>query len=167
MNFSQWGKEPEQTGYETNTLKEMVKATVDIPEGFNVHSRLRRMYIEDRLKSINNDKVDWASAEAMALGSLAFEGYNTRLVGEDSERGTFSQRHMVFHDQDNGNECRPFRDSQFMKQAKGRMQVYNTNLCELGSMAYEYGYSLENPKNLCIWEAQFGDFYNPAQLVVD
>lgn len=90
----------------------------------------------------------------MALGSLTFEGFNSRLVGEDSERGTFSQRHMVFHDQVTGKTCTPMRDSEFMKQnAKGRLQVYNTNLCELGSMAYEYGYSLDSPKNLCIWEA--------------
>ena len=115
MNFSQWGTEPEHTGYQVDKLKEIVRSTVNIPEGFNVHSRLRRMYIEDRLKSINADRVDWASAEAMALGSLTFEGYNSRLVGEDSERGTFSQRHMVFHDQEDGSLCFPMRDSEFMK----------------------------------------------------
>lgn len=126
------------------------------------------MYINDRLKSIADGSIDWATAEAMALGSLQFEGFNSRLVGEDSERGTFSQRHMLFHDQVSGKTCMPMRDAEFMrKNAKGRLQVYNTNLCELGSMAYEYGYSLDSPKNLCIWEAQFGDFYNPAQLVVD
>lgn len=133
-----------------------------------MHSRLSRMYIADRTKTIQSGKADWASAEAMALGSLTFDGYNSRLVGEDSERGTFSQRHMVFHDQESGKTCMPCRDSQYMQDnMKGRLQVYNTNLCELGTMAYEYGYSLESQKNLCIWEAQFGDFYNPAQLVVD
>ena len=71
---------------------------MDIPNGFNVHSRLKRMYIDDRLKSLGEGKIDWASAEAMALGSLQFEGFGSRLVGEDSERGTFSQRHLVFHD---------------------------------------------------------------------
>lgn len=76
----------------------IAKATVEIPAGFNVHKRLAKMYIESRLKSLEKDKIDWASAEAMALGSLAFEGYNSRMVGEDSERGTFSQRHAVFHD---------------------------------------------------------------------
>lgn len=98
MNFSQNGTEPSHTGYQIDKLKQIVKSTVDIPEGFNVHSRLQRMYIADRIKTSDADKVDWASAEAMALGSLAFDGYNSRLVGEDSERGTFSQRHMVFHD---------------------------------------------------------------------
>lgn len=73
------------------------------------------MYIDDRLKGVASGEIDWASAEAMALGSLQFDGYNSRLVGEDSERGTFSQRHMVFHDQDNGKTCMPMRDSAFMK----------------------------------------------------
>lgn len=126
------------------------------------------MFIQERKKSIEEGQIDWATAEAMALGSLAFDGFNSRLVGEDSERGTFSQRHLVFHDQVTGEKCMPIRDSQYMQDnLDGRIQVFNTNLCELGTMAYEYGYSLENPKNLCIWEAQFGDFYNPAQLVVD
>ena len=126
------------------------------------------MFIEARLKQIEKGKIDWATAEAMALGSLAFEGFNSRLVGDDSERGTFSQRHTVFTDQTTGKRCMPLLESQFMKEnLKGRLQVFNTNLSELGTMAYEYGYSLESPKNLCIWEAQFGDFYNPAQLIID
>jgi len=80
------------------------------------------MYINDRLKTISEGQIDWATAEAMALGSLTFEGFNSRLVGEDSERGTFSQRHMVFHDQVTGKTCMPMRDSEFMKQnAKGRL----------------------------------------------
>ena len=86
-----------------------------------MHDRLKRMYIDDRIKSLDGGKVDWASAEAMALGSLAFEGFNARLVGEDSERGTFSQRHMVFHDQETGATCMPFKESKFMQQAKGRL----------------------------------------------
>ena len=126
------------------------------------------MFIDSRLKSIEKGKIDWATGEAMALGSLAFEGFNSRLVGEDSERGTFSQRHIVFTDQKTGEPYIPLSESPYMKEnLKGRLQVYNTNLSELGTMAYEYGYSLENPKNLVLWEAQFGDFYNPAQLVID
>ena len=70
MKFSQWGEEPKHTGFEIQKLKEIVKSTVEIPDGFNVHSRLKRMYIDDKLKSLNEDKIDWASAEAMALGSL-------------------------------------------------------------------------------------------------
>jgi len=102
------------------------------------------------------------------MGSLLLEGYNVRLVGEDSERGTFSQRHAVFTDQTNASSYRPLLSSTYMKNnALGRYQCFNTNLSELGTMAYEYGYSMENPKNLVMWEAQFGDFYNPAQLVID
>lgn len=126
------------------------------------------MYIEPRLKQLDKGNFDWAMAEAAALGSLAFEGYNARLVGEDTERGTFSQRHAVFTDQDTCKAFMPLRESPYMQaNMQGRMQIHNTNLSELGTMAYEYGYSLESPKNLCLWEAQFGDFYNPAQLVVD
>ena len=98
MEFSQWGSEPQSTGYDQSKLLEIAKSTVNIREGFNVHSRLQKMFIEPRLKSIEKGRIDWATAEAMALGSLAFEGFNSRLVGEDSERGTFSQRHTVFTD---------------------------------------------------------------------
>jgi 2-oxoglutarate dehydrogenase complex dehydrogenase (E1) component-like enzyme len=112
------------------------------------------MFIEPKLKSIQQGQIDWATAEAMALVSLAQQGYNSRLVGEDSERGTFSQRHAVFHDQVTGKPYAPLSQNEAMKSTlKGRLQVYNTNLCELGSMAYEYGYSLESPLNLCLWEA--------------
>lgn len=102
----------------------------------------------------------------MACGSLNIEGYNVRIVGEDVERGTFSQRHSNFHDENSeeGNKFTvPLVESNFMKEnSKGRFAVLNSNLCEIATMGYEYGYSLENPKNLCMWEAQFGDFYNPA-----
>lgn len=90
MDFSQWGKEPEHTGYDTKKLLDIGRATVDLPSDFNAHDRLKRMFIEPRLKALDKGHIDWASAEAMALGSLAHEGFNARLVGEDSERGTFS-----------------------------------------------------------------------------
>jgi len=87
-----------------------------------VHSRLNRMYIEPKLKSLEKGEVDWGTAEAMALGSLAFDGYNARLVGEDSERGTFSQRHAVFHDQQTGKTYSPIKNDRYMKEnAKGRI----------------------------------------------
>lgn len=121
------------------------------------------MFISQRQKNLDKQVFDWATAEAAAMGSLAIEGYNVRLVGEDSERGTFSQRHAVFTDQETEKPYRPLAMSPFMAQnATGRVQIANTNLSELGTMAYEYGYSLESPKNLVMWEAQFGDFYNPA-----
>ena len=126
------------------------------------------MHIANRLNGIETGQIDWATAEAMALGSLNLEGHGTRLVGEDSERGTFSQRHAVFHDQQEfGRKYSPLLENIARGPDVGRFQVLNTNLCELGTIAYEYGYSLESPKNLCIWEAQFGDFFNPAQLMID
>ena len=171
MAFSQDGTEPDQTGYNKEDLTKIIRASVEVPSDVKPHSRLQRMHITNRLKSIEEDQFDWATAEAMAIGSLTIDGFNVRIVGEDVERGTFSHRHAVLHDQDSlvGSKfTTPLKDSAFMKDnAKGRFHVLNTNLNELGTMAYEYGYSIENPKNLCMWEAQFGDFYNPAQLVVD
>ena len=115
------------------------------------------MHIANRLKSLEEDKFDWATAEAMACGSLTIDGYNVRIVGEDVERGTFSQRHAVLHDHESlsgHNFTTPLIVSTYMKEhSKGRFSVLNTNLNEMGTMAYEYGYSLENPKNLCLWEA--------------
>jgi 2-oxoglutarate dehydrogenase complex dehydrogenase (E1) component-like enzyme len=113
------------------------------------------MHISNRLKSINEDRIDWATAEAMALASLNHEGYNTRLIGEDVERGTFSQRHLVYHDQEKfGESFTPLLNNIDRSDKRiGRLQVFNTNLNEVGTMAYEYGYSLESPKNLCMWEA--------------
>lgn len=103
-------------------LTKIAKSTVEIPEGFNVHPRIKKMSIDTKLKSIDNKTIDWATAEAMALGSLTFEGYNSRLVGEDSERGTFSQRHATFHDQGTGETCMPCRDAPYIKEnAVGRL----------------------------------------------
>lgn len=113
------------------------------------------MHIANRSKAIDEDRIDWATAEAMALTSLNHEGYNTRLIGEDVERGTFSQRHMVYHDQERfGETFSPLVQNIDRTNKKlGRMQILNTNLNEVGTMAYEYGYSLESPRNLCMWEA--------------
>lgn len=90
MAFSQNGTEPQDTGYDIGKLKHIGEQSVALPQGFNVHSRLQKMYIEPKLKSIHAGQIDWATAEGMALVSLAQQGYNSRLVGEDSERGTFS-----------------------------------------------------------------------------
>ena len=100
IKFSQDGSEPSHTGFDQAALTEIVKASVEVPPDVRPHSRLQRMHIANRLKSIEEDKLDWATAEAMAVGSLNIEGYNVRIVGEDVERGTFSQRHAVLHDQD-------------------------------------------------------------------
>ena len=122
MQFSQWGSEPSSTGFDTEKLLDIAKSTVDLPSGFNVHPRLKKMFIDSRLKSIGNETFDWATGEAAAFGSLAQEGYNVRLVGEDSERGTFSQRHCVFTDQVTSEAYRPLLQSSYMEStAKGRL----------------------------------------------
>ena len=115
MQFSQWGEEPAQTGFDTAKLVDIAKSTVDLPAGFNVHPRLKKMFIDPRIKTIESGKFDWATAEAIAFGSLASEGYNVRLVGEDSERGTFSQRHAVFTDQETTQAFRPLIQSNYMQ----------------------------------------------------
>jgi probable 2-oxoglutarate dehydrogenase E1 component DHKTD1 len=135
---------------------------VTLPSDFNVHKRLQSFHIANRLKGIKDNSIDWATAEAMAMGSLNYEGFNTRIIGEDVERGTFNHRHAVFHDQTTNNVFTPLQYNLKRNETTGRFGVFNTNLNELGTMAYEYGYSLESPKNLCLWEAQFGDFYQPA-----
>ena len=101
MNFSQMGSDPAETGFDEAKLVEITKSTIDLPSDFAVHPRLKKMFIDSRLRTIQKDQFDWATAEATAFGSLLMEGYNVRLVGEDSERGTFSQRHAVFTDQIN------------------------------------------------------------------
>ena len=115
------------------------------------------MHIASRVKNIDENKFDWATAEAMAFGSLLTEGYNVRLTGEDVERGTFSQRHAVIHDSSDHDGTKvtiPLKHSKYMREhSKGRFQIYNSNLNEVGVMGYEYGYSLENPKNFVAWEA--------------
>jgi probable 2-oxoglutarate dehydrogenase E1 component DHKTD1 len=169
MQFSTFGKEPESTGYDLEKLEKISDASVEYPTGtFTPHERIQRTHIDARKKLVSSGKIDWATAEVMAIGSLVQEGYNIRLSGEDVERGTFSHRHMLMTDQNTNKKFFPLKSSSYMYETrKGRLRVFNSNLSEYGPMSYEYGYALENPKNLCIWEAQFGDFYNPAQILID
>ena len=165
MQFSHWGTEPDSTGVPSEQLDRIVEASVHVPDGFAVHSRIKRFHIDARLRGYKDGSIDWATAEALALGSLAIEGFNVRLIGEDTQRGTFSHRHAVFIDQNSDTPYTPLVESPYMReQLRGRLEILNSNLAEAGPLAFEYGYSLESPKNLCLWEAQFGDFYNPAQV---
>lgn len=169
MSFSTFGNEPEDTGYNRDNLEKIALASVDASsKGFTPHERIQRTHIDARKKLIESGKIDWATAEAMAMGSLVQDGYNVRFTGEDVERGTFSHRHLIMTDQKTNKKHFPMVSSSYMQEtSKGRMTIFNSNLSEYGPMSYEYGYSLENPRNLCIWEAQFGDFYNPAQILLD
>jgi 2-oxoglutarate dehydrogenase E1 component len=108
--------------------------------------------------------LDWSAAEALAFASLATEGARVRLTGQDSERGTFSQRHAVLHDIETGRICNPF---QYLAPDQAPLEICNSPLSEPGVLGFEYGYSLECPDGLIVWEAQFGDFWNAAQVIVD
>lgn len=155
-----------KTGVNENLLKEYGKTSVLLPPGFAVHPRINKFHVQERLAQIDSSLVDWPTAEAMAFASLLDEGFNVRITGQDVERGTFSQRHVVLLDQKTEKEWNPIKDWA-ERMNKGRFQAFNSPLSEYAVMGYEYGYSIESPRNLVIWEAQFGDFFNGAQIVID
>jgi 2-oxoglutarate dehydrogenase E1 component len=138
-------------------------AFVNKPEGFTVHPKLQQL-LDKRYDMSRNGGIDWAFGELLAFGSLLVEGTNVRLAGQDSRRGTFVQRHSVLHDRANGQEWLPLTN---LSDNQGRFWVYDSLLSEYAAMAFEYGYSVERPDALVLWEAQFGDFANGAQSVVD
>ena len=145
-------------------LKSVAIESVKLPENFTIHPRLQKHHVEHRLKQLEEDKIDWVTAEAMAFGSLIREGFSVRLSGQDVARGTFSQRHLRFHDQKTGDEYEPFNN-----QARDcKVELCTSNLSEFGVLGFEYGFSIvSGDKVLPIWEAQFGDFFNGAQVIFD
>ena len=165
MVLSSFGSQ-KPTGLNKELLKEYGKNSVLIPQGFTVHPRIDKFHIKERINQLDSELIDWPTAEAISFISLLDEGYNVRISGQDVERGTFSQRHCVLLDQKTEKEWNPIKDWA-ERMNKGRFQAYNSPLSEYGTMGYEYGYSIENPSNLVIWEAQFGDFFNGAQIVID
>ncbi|KAJ2699808.1 hypothetical protein H4R19_005511, partial [Coemansia spiralis] len=141
--------------------------SVAVGDGFTVHPRLVKRHIQPRLKQLAEGAgVDWSTAEALALGSLLREGYNIRLCGQDVGRGTFSQRHAMLVCQDTENVCVPLNNSSG-SEGQGNIEVVNSNLSELAVLGFEYGVSIQSPGTLPIWEAQFGDFNNTAQVIID
>ena len=153
-----------QTGVAVPGLKEIGERITAVPRGFHLHRTLQR-FLENRRKAIAaGDGIDWATAEALAFCSLLREGHPVRLCGQDSERGTFSQRHSVLVDQDNEDRYIPFNH---LGDGQARFEVVNSMLSELAVLGFEYGYSLAEPNALTLWEAQFGDFANGAQVVFD
>jgi multifunctional 2-oxoglutarate metabolism enzyme len=135
-----------------------------VPEGFTVHPKLVKQ-LERRRATLGPDGgIDWAQAEALAFASLLSEGTPIRLTGQDTERGTFSQRHLVLHDAKTGQRISPI---QTLSGANAPMELHNSPLSEIACLGFEYGYSMEAPETLVLWEAQFGDFVNSAQVVID
>jgi 2-oxoglutarate dehydrogenase E1 component len=152
------------TGVDLNTLKEIGKQITSVPEGFNAHKTILR-FLENRKKAIDSGNgIDWATGEALAFSTLLLDGHRVRLSGQDVERGTFSQRHSVLTDQVNENRYKPFNH---IREKQGVYEVINSMLSEEAVLGFEYGYSLSEPNALTLWEAQFGDFANGAQVVFD
>jgi 2-oxoglutarate dehydrogenase E1 component len=151
------------TGVSRAIVEKIGDAFVNRPEGFTVHTKLQQL-MEKRRDMSRNGSIDWAFGELLAFGSLLLEGTPVRLAGQDSQRGTFVQRHSVLHDRTNGQEWIPLTN---LSDSQGRFWVYNSLLSEYAAMAFEYGYSVERSDALVLWEAQFGDFANGAQSVVD
>ena len=154
----------EPTTVPAETLKRIGKVISSWPENFEVHRNLKRI-LNNRGKSIETGEgIDWSTGEALALGSMLLEGTHIRISGEDVERGTFSQRHSVLHDQKTGTTYTPL---EHLAPSQAGFTVSNSPLSEYGVLGFEYGYSLTSPNSLVIWEAQFGDFANTAQVISD
>jgi 2-oxoglutarate dehydrogenase E1 component len=144
--------------------KRLLEATARTPEGFNVNSKIARSLKARHAMAVGDQPLDWAAGEALALASLADAGVRVRLTGQDSERGTFSHRHAVLHDTKTGVRFMPLKH---VRDGQGPIEIHNSPLSEAGVLGFEYGYSLDTPDALVAWEAQFGDFVNAAQVIID
>ncbi|MDO5731655.1 multifunctional oxoglutarate decarboxylase/oxoglutarate dehydrogenase thiamine pyrophosphate-binding subunit/dihydrolipoyllysine-residue succinyltransferase subunit [Corynebacterium sphenisci] len=162
--------QPLPHGLETNvdraTLAGMGEYYGNPPEGFTIHKRIRKVAAQ-RAEMVKSGNIDWATAELLALGSIAAEGRIVRLAGEDVRRGTFTQRHAVLVDPETAEEYNPLDAYARDAGRGGRFMTYNSALTEYAGMGFEYGYTLGNPEAMVLWEAQFGDFANGAQTIID
>ncbi len=157
------------TAVDKTVLERIGDAFYDTPDGFTPHPRVKPV-LKRRHEMSRDGHVDWAFAELLAFGSLVLEGRTVRLSGQDSRRGTFSQRHSVLIDRENGSEYTPLNHLAPLDgdaDSEGRFMVYDSPLSEFAVVGFEYGYSVGNPDALVLWEAQFGDFVNGAQSVID
>ena len=154
-----------ETAVPAARLHDLGEELLRVPDGFTVHPKLVKQ-LERRREALGEvaHTIDWAHAEALAFASLLTEGTPIRLTGQDTERGTFSQRHMVLHDAKTGQTVCPI---QSLPDALAPLELHNSPLSELACMGFEYGYSQEAPETFVLWEAQFGDFVNSAQVIVD
>jgi 2-oxoglutarate dehydrogenase E1 component len=153
-----------KTAVAAERLSVLNEELLSVPDGFMVHPKLVRQ-LEQRREAVDTGAgIMWAHAEALAFASLLTEGIPIRLTGQDTERGTFSQRHLVLHDAKTGREHSPIQQ---LPGALAPMELHNSPLSEMACVGFEYGYSQEAPETLVLWEAQFGDFVNSAQVIVD
>lgn len=154
------------TGVERSKLEQVGRALYTVPQDFSPHKQIKRV-LDQRQRMIQGEEsVDWATAEALAFGTLVLEGNHVRVSGQDSERGTFSQRHAVIHDQNTGRRYKPL-GFVYDGQPYDQFMISNSSLSEYGVLGFEHGFSTESPNSLVCWEAQFGDFCNGAQVIID
>ncbi len=160
-----YSHEPVDTAIQTKTLDSIVKALTHVPDGFRVLPKIKRILLERRMQIWKaGGPYNWAFAEALAFGSLLLEGTPVRLSGQDSRRGTFSHRHSVLYDEINRERHIPLNN---LSPDQAKFCVYNSPLSEYAVLGFDYGYSMDFPSMLCLWEAQFGDFSNGAQIIID
>jgi 2-oxoglutarate dehydrogenase E1 component len=152
------------TGVDVERLKEIGRKLTNFPRSFTPHKTIARIMAGRRKMIEDGAGIDWATAELLAFGTLVTEGFRVRLSGQDSERGTFSQRHSVLMDQENEKKYTPLKH---IAKTQGPFEVINSMLSEEAVLGFEYGYSLAEPNALVLWEAQFGDFANGAQVIID
>ena len=154
-----------RTAVNQQVLERVMRGLTNFPPDFHLHPKLRG-FIEKRREAIakGTAPIDWAFGEALAFGTLVLEGTAVRLSGQDSGRGTFSQRHLAFYDSETGRRYIPL---QHISPDQARFDVYDSSLSEYAVLGFEFGYSVADPLTLVIWEAQFGDFANGAQIMID
>lgn len=157
-------QEKTTTGIKLDFIKNIGKALTTYPSEMAINSKITRLIEQKKKMFETGEGLDWSVAEALAYGSLMVEGSNIRMTGQDCKRGTFSHRHAVLFDQNTEFE---YISLNHIAEKQGKLEVHNSNLSEYGVLGFEYGYSLIDPKNLTIWEAQFGDFANSAQIMID
>ncbi|HEX2030577.1 MAG TPA: multifunctional oxoglutarate decarboxylase/oxoglutarate dehydrogenase thiamine pyrophosphate-binding subunit/dihydrolipoyllysine-residue succinyltransferase subunit [Actinomycetota bacterium] len=153
-----------ETAVYRERLEAILRGITEVPSDFNLHPKMRKG-LDQRRESLEKDAVDWSTAEALAWGTLLHDGRTVRLSGQDSRRGTFNQRHSVWVDHETGREHSPF--VAYAERTGGRFFAYDSLLSEFAVLGFEYGYSVAHPDALVMWEAQFGDFINEAQVIVD
>lgn len=164
VGFERSNDKTVMTGVAKSVLKKMCKSLCLVPESFALNSKLAKLFASRVEKVESENLLDWATAEQLAYGTLLQEGTPVRLMGQDSERGTFSHRHAVLHSQIDKSTYEPLNK---LSDKQAFFEIADSNLSEYAALGFEYGYSLVNPKSLVIWEAQFGDFCNGAQIIFD